>query len=281
MTLILTITLGLVFDSHHPDIFQKRVIDDILCESEKNSANVLVSEATFTIADRRENVCWLVGGVYDQYLCQFFRGVLYYALAFVKQYTKKQKYYVSKNFTLRSYKTESGKQYRKILLDDFAISRHPRKRGHSSDDELQYSSEEEEDEDSSEEEEVEEVEEEEKKDEVNTTLLITLGADNGTTTRVIRPLSFNRITQVVASGMTLSEEDQLEEITQHVMRLMDLNQLDNLSGWLTNLINTRRERARTAQAAVNTQAVQAQERSTNFFFRHSFSSSEDDEGEDE
>jgi len=279
MTLIMSTTLGLVFDTHHPDIFHKREIDGILGESEKNSANVLVSVATFTIADKRENVCWLVGCVYDQYLCQFFRGVLYYALAFVKQYTKKQKYFVSKNFTLRSYKTESSKQYRKILLDDFSISRHPRKRGHSSDDELQYSSEEEEDEDSSEEEEVEE--EVEKKDEVDTTLLITLGADNGTTTRVLRPLSFNRITQVVASGMTLSEEDQLEEITQHVMRLMDLDQLDNISGWLTNHINTRRERARSAQAAVYTQTVQAPKRSTGFFSTRSFSSSEDDEGEDE
>ena len=108
MTEIILTTLGLLFDTHHPDINHKSEIDRILCDKEKNSAKVFVSVASLTIASKRINVCWLHAGVYDQFLCQFFRGVLYYALAFVKQYTKKQKYFVSKNFKLRTYKTKSG-----------------------------------------------------------------------------------------------------------------------------------------------------------------------------
>ncbi len=89
-------------------------------------------------------MCWLVGGEYDHLLCQFFRGVLYYALAFVKQYTRKQKYFVIKNLKLRTYKTKSGNQYRKVVVEDFTIGKHSRNRADSSDDGLEYSSEEEE-----------------------------------------------------------------------------------------------------------------------------------------
>jgi hypothetical protein len=71
--------------------------------------------------------------------------VLYYALAFVKQYTKRQKYLVTKNLKLRTYKTKAGNQYRKVLVEDFTIGTHPRNRADSSDDDvLEFSSEEEE-----------------------------------------------------------------------------------------------------------------------------------------
>ena len=148
---ILKVTFQLAFDIHYPDITDNSQIDDVLGEPERSNLRLDVSHATFTIKSKRANVCWLVGSEFDQSLCQYFRGVLYYALAFVKQYTKKQKYFVTTNLRLRTYKTKTGNQYRKVLVDDFTIGRHPRNRANSSDDELEYSSEEEEEEEEEEE----------------------------------------------------------------------------------------------------------------------------------
>ena len=147
MTEILKATFQLVFDIHYPDVTHKSQMDSVLGEPERSNLRIGVSHATFTIKSKRANACWLVGGEYDQCLCQYFRGVLYFALAFVKQYTKKQKYYVITNLKLRTYKTKVGNQYRKVLVDDFTIGRHPRNRADSSDDDLEYSSEEEEEKD--------------------------------------------------------------------------------------------------------------------------------------
>ena len=196
-----------------------------MCDKEKNSAKVFVSVASLTIASKRVNVCWLHAGVYDQFLCQFFRGVLYYALAFVKQYTKKQKYFVSKNFKLRTYKTKSGNQYRKVLLEDFAIGRHPRNRADSSDDELEYSSEEEEEEGEKKEEGKKDQGEEEEEDEevfnfggvpiveipVGIGMLRITHHVDGTTV-MIQPPRFDSVLATVELGRVMSELDLMRSI---------------------------------------------------------------------
>ena len=74
MMQILKTTFELMFDIHHPDVTNRSHTENVLREPEGNNIRVGVSHATFTIGNKRANVCWSVGGEYDHLLCQYFRG---------------------------------------------------------------------------------------------------------------------------------------------------------------------------------------------------------------
>ena len=54
----------------------------------------------FTVAGDDTNARWLLESPYDCFLCHIFRAVLFHLLSFMKQFMRKQKYYVEENLKL-------------------------------------------------------------------------------------------------------------------------------------------------------------------------------------
>ena len=94
------------------EMFCTRVVDESkldLCLDDParySNANMLLT--CFTIAGDDTNACWVIESPYDCFLCHIFRTVLFHLLSFMKQFMRKQKYYVNDNLELQNIQSPGG-----------------------------------------------------------------------------------------------------------------------------------------------------------------------------
>ena len=123
--------LETTFGACYPEVMDINSVDQALSNDDRNDiANI--AQTCFTIAGDDTNVCWVVDGYYDCYLGHLFRTVLFHELSFLKQYTNKQKYFVSENLLMSTETSLKGAKYRRVNLV-FAIDSHSKNRADSSD----------------------------------------------------------------------------------------------------------------------------------------------------